>query len=58
MSDFLQEFIDGYIDALKDSGEWQELTKDEKKHHGQIAIEEAKKYDFHFNMLVKIKSLN
>lgn len=31
MSDHLTEYVQGYVDALKDKGEWQEMTTKEQR---------------------------
>lgn len=50
----LEQFISGYIDALKDSGQWLEMTKDQKLEAGKEALEYGQKMEFHFRMIHKI----
>lgn len=52
--EFLQEFVNGYIDGLKDSGEWLEMTKEQKLEAGKEAIAYGEKMEFHFDMIFRI----
>lgn len=49
----IEQFVEGYVDGLKDSGQWIEMTKQEKKESGKEAIDYAEKMKFHFDMLGK-----
>lgn len=55
--EFLQEFVTGYIDGLKDSGEWIEMTKEQKLEAGKEAIDYGEKMEFYFNMIFKMSML-
>lgn len=52
--EFLQEFVNGYIDGLKDSGEWLEMTKEQKLDAGKEAITYGEKMEFHFDMIFRM----
>jgi hypothetical protein len=49
----LERFVSGYIDGLKDSGQWIDMTKDEKLEAGRLAISEGEKYKFMIDSFAK-----
>ncbi len=50
----LEQFISGYIDSLKDSGQWLEMTKDQKLEAGKEALEYGQKMEFYFKMIERM----
>lgn len=52
--EFMQDFVTGYIDGLKDTGQWIDMTKEQKIEAGKEAIAYGEKMQFHFDMIFKM----
>jgi len=51
----LEQFVEGFVDGLKDSGQWLEMTKDQKLEAGKEAIQSGGEFAAAFRMISMVE---
>jgi hypothetical protein len=51
----LEQFVEGFVDGLKDSGQWLEMTKAQKLEAGKEAIQSGGEFAAAFRMISMVE---
>ena len=51
----LEQFVEGFVDGLKDTGQWLEMTKDQKLEAGKEAIQSGGEFAAAFRMISMVE---
>jgi len=54
----LEQFVEGFVDGLKDSRQWLEMTKEQKLEAGKEAIQSGSEFAAAFRMISAVERQN